>query len=112
MIFVFQEFSGHSNPPDELAQNVSKKNPFRTNYSSIFLLRKFRIWPFFQLFTGFEFDFFGPQELIQKYFRRARTTLIQMALRTQLTCESELVCNQTVAETSFAVPEFFVPSLL
>ena len=25
-----------SNPPDELAQNVSKKNPFRTNYSSIF----------------------------------------------------------------------------
>ena len=31
-----------SNPPDELAQNVSNKNPFRTNYSSIFL-RKFRI---------------------------------------------------------------------
>ena len=35
-----------SNPPDELAQNVSKKNHRRTNYSSIFL-QKFRIWPFF-----------------------------------------------------------------
>ena len=45
-----------SNPPDELAQNVSKNNPRRTNYSSIFL-RKFRIWPCFQLFTWFEFDF-------------------------------------------------------
>ena len=29
-------FHGHSNPPDDLAQNVSKKKkPFRTNYSSI-----------------------------------------------------------------------------
>ena len=26
--------SRHSNPPDELAQNVSKKNPFQTNYES------------------------------------------------------------------------------
>ena len=33
-----------------------EKNPSRTNYSSIFL-RKFRIWPCFQLFTWFEFDF-------------------------------------------------------
>ena len=46
MIFFKKKFSGPSNPPDELAQNVSKKNPFRTNYSSIFL-KKFRIWPFF-----------------------------------------------------------------
>ena len=36
-----------------------RKNPRRTNYSSIFL-RKFRIWPCFQLFTWFEFDFSGP----------------------------------------------------
>ena len=40
---MFQELS---NPPDELAQNVSKKNPRRTNYSPFFL-RKCRIWPFF-----------------------------------------------------------------
>ena len=45
--FFFQKnVSRPLNPPDELAQHVSKKNPFRTNYSSIFL-RKFRIWPFF-----------------------------------------------------------------
>ena len=34
--FKIKEVSEPSNPPDELAQNVSKKNPFRTNYSSIF----------------------------------------------------------------------------
>ena len=39
---LVKNVSEPSNPPDELAQNVSKKNPFRTNYSSIFL-RKFRI---------------------------------------------------------------------
>ena len=38
-----KKVSGPSNPPGELAQNVSKKkNPARTNYSFIFL-RKFRI---------------------------------------------------------------------
>ena len=40
--FLKKNVSEPSNPPDELAQNVSQKNPFRTNYSSIFL-RKFRI---------------------------------------------------------------------
>ena len=35
--FFFQKnVSRQSNPPDELAQNVSKKNPRRTNYSSFF----------------------------------------------------------------------------
>ena len=33
---IQKNVSGPSNPPDELAQNVSKKNPRRTNYSSIF----------------------------------------------------------------------------
>ena len=42
-IFFVKDASGPSNPPDELAQNVTKKKkPFRTNYSSIFI-RKFRI---------------------------------------------------------------------
>ena len=57
-IFFSKKFSRPSDPPDESAQTVSKKNSFRTNYSSIFL-RKFRIWPCFQLFTWFEFDFSG-----------------------------------------------------
>ena len=35
-IFFPKHVSRPSNPPDELAQNVSKKNPRRTNYSSIF----------------------------------------------------------------------------
>ena len=34
--FFKKNVSRPSNPPDELAQNVSKKNPSRTNYSSIF----------------------------------------------------------------------------
>ena len=37
-------------------KNVSEKILRRTSYSSIFL-RKFRIWPCFQLFTWFKFDF-------------------------------------------------------
>ena len=35
-IFFKKNVPGHSSPPAELAQNVSKKNPRRTNYSSIF----------------------------------------------------------------------------
>ena len=48
--FFEKNVSRPSNPPDELAQNVSKKNHRRMNRSSIFL-QKFRIWPFFHLFT-------------------------------------------------------------
>ena len=69
-IFFLKNVWEPSNPPDELAENVSKKNPSRTNYSSIFL-RKFRILPCFQLFTWFEFDFFGQEELIQNGFGAA-----------------------------------------
>ena len=68
---IQKHVSGPSNPPDELAQKVSKKNPRRTIYSSIFL-QKCRILPFFHLFTLFEFDFFGPRELNQKGFSGAR----------------------------------------
>ena len=60
------------NPPDELVLNVSRKNPFRTNYSSIFL-RKFRIWPCFQLFTWFEFDFSGRGNWVRDIFGAHRT---------------------------------------
>ena len=60
-----------SNPPDELAQNVSKKNPRRTNYSSIFS-EKVQNLTVFSIIYMIRIRFFGPGELIQKYFRRAR----------------------------------------
>ena len=34
--FFLKNVSEPSNPPDDLAQNVSRKNPRRTDYSSIF----------------------------------------------------------------------------
>ena len=69
--FFLKNVSGPSNPPDELAQNVSKKNPFRTNYSSIFSA-KVQNLAVFSFIYMIRIRFFGPQELIQKYFRRAR----------------------------------------
>ena len=49
VIFFTKNFSGPSNPPDELGQNVSKK-PSRTNYSSIFSA-KVQNLAVFHLFT-------------------------------------------------------------
>ena len=69
--FEQKNVSRPSNPPDELAQNVSKKNPFRTNYSSIFSA-KVQNLAVFSFIYMIRIRFFGPQELIQKYFRRAR----------------------------------------
>ena len=48
--FFAKNVSRPSNPPDELAQNVSKKIPFGRIIPPFFL-QKFRIWPFFHLFT-------------------------------------------------------------
>ena len=50
--FSKKNVSGPSNPPDELAQNVSKKKKKtrRTNYSSIFP-SKVQILAVFELFT-------------------------------------------------------------
>ena len=51
VIFFPKNVSEPSNPPDELAQNVSKKKiPFRRIIPPFFL-QKCRIWPFFQSFT-------------------------------------------------------------
>ena len=69
--FFPKNVSRPSNPPAELAQNVSKKNPFRTNYSSIFSA-KVQNLAVFSFIYMIRIRFFGPQELIQKYFRRAR----------------------------------------
>ena len=53
-----------SNPPDELAQNVSKKSP--SDELFLHFLRKFSIIYMIRI------RFFGPGELIQRYFRAAR----------------------------------------
>ena len=69
--FLEKNVSGPSNPPDELAQNVSKKNPFQTNYSSIFSA-KVQNLAVFSFIYMIRIRFFGPQELIQNGFRAER----------------------------------------
>ena len=51
-IFFVKNVSEPSNPPDELAQNVSKKKSLSDEIIPPFFLQKCRIWPFFfHLFT-------------------------------------------------------------
>ena len=69
--FFLKNVSEPSNPPDELAQNVSKKNPRRTNYSSIFSA-KVQNLAVFSFIYMIRIRFFGPQELIQNGFRAAQ----------------------------------------
>ena len=72
--FFFQKnVSGHSNPPYELAQNVSKKIPFRTNYSSIFYAKVQNLTVFSFIYM-IRIRYFGPGELIQNYFSGAQYT--------------------------------------
>ena len=47
--FSFEKCLRTSNPPDELAQNVEKKS--LSDELLLLFLRKFRILPYFQLFT-------------------------------------------------------------
>ena len=69
--FFQKNVSEPSNPPAELAQNVSKKNPFRTNYSSIFS-EKVQNLTVFSIIYMIRIRFFGQRELIQNYFSGAR----------------------------------------
>ena len=69
--FFKKNVSEPSNPPAELAQNVSKKNPFQTNYSSFFS-EKVQNLTVFSIIYMIRIRFFGPGELIQNYFRRAQ----------------------------------------
>ena len=69
--FFEKNVSELSNPPDELAQNVSKKNPFRTNYSSIFPSKVQNLTVFSIIYT-IRIRFFGPGELIQNGFSAAQ----------------------------------------
>ena len=69
--FLKKNVSEPSNPPDELAQHVSKKNPRRTNYSSIFL-SKVQNLTVFSIIYMIRIRFFGPGELIQNGFSAAQ----------------------------------------
>ena len=74
--FFFQKnVSGHSNPPDELAQHVSKKKkiPFGRIIPPFFF-RKCRIWPFLNYLHDSN-SIFGPRELNQKVFFGANSML-------------------------------------
>ena len=62
--FFLKNVREPSNPPDESAQNVSKKNPFRTNYSFIFP-SKVQNLTVFSIIYMIRIRFFGPGELIQ-----------------------------------------------
>ena len=69
--FFFKRVGELPNPPDELAQNVSLKNPCRTNYSSIFS-SKVQNLTVFSIIYMIRTRFFGPGELIQRYFSGAQ----------------------------------------
>ena len=71
MIFFLKKFSRPSNPPDELAENVSKKNLRRTNYSFIFSA-KVQNLAVFSFIYMIRIRCFGPGELNQNYFRAAQ----------------------------------------
>ena len=71
MNFCQKKVSRPSNPPDELAQNVSKTNPFRTQYSSIFSSKVQNLTVFLIIYM-IRIRFFGPGELIQNGFSAAR----------------------------------------
>ena len=69
--FFLKNVSEPSNPPDELAQNVSKKIPFGRIFPRFFL-RKFKIWQCFSIIYMIRIQFFGLGELFQKGFRAAQ----------------------------------------
>ena len=72
LIFSKKKYvSRPSNPPDELAQHVSKKNPRRTNYSSIFSAKVQNLTVFSFIYM-IRIRFFGPGELNQKVFLGAQ----------------------------------------
>ena len=60
--FVWKNVWEPSSPPDESAQNVSKKNPCRTNFSLIFL-SKVQNHTVFSIIYMIRIRFFGLGEL-------------------------------------------------
>ena len=99
MIFVSKNVSEPSNPPDELAQNVSKKNPFQTNYSSIFSA-KVQNLAVFSIIYMIRIRFFGPGELIQNYFSGAQYTTVYVKMINGKTISIRYLRNMTAAVIS------------
>ena len=66
-IFFKKNVSGPSNPPDELAQNVSKKIPFGRIIPPFFSA-KVQNLAVFSFIYMIRIRFFGPGELIQRTF--------------------------------------------
>ena len=58
-------------PARSISPKCFEKNPFRTNYSSIFS-SKVQNLTVFSIIHMIRIRFFGPQELIQKHFRAVR----------------------------------------
>ena len=90
--FFQKNVSRPSNPPDELAQNVSKKNPRRTNYSSIFP-SKVRIWPFLNYLHDLNSFFWAQRIKSELFFGRTVNVFSVDYLETSLFlwCELDLL---------------------
>ena len=59
-MLLLKNVSNQKNPPDEFANNVSKKIPFRRIF-----VRKFRFFLVFSIIYMIRTRIFGPRELIQ-----------------------------------------------
>ena len=70
MIFCEKNVSEPSNLSDEFAQNVSKKNPFRTNYSSCFSFHSSESYCVFNYLHDSSSIFRAVRK--NRYFRAAR----------------------------------------
>ena len=90
----WKKVSETPNPPDELAQNASKKNPFRMNYFFFFFLGKFRIWPFFNYLHDSN-SIFRAGRIIQNGFSGA-----QYWNRTQSSKMGLCIIGRRIAKTN------------
>ena len=78
--FFLKKVCEPSNPPDEFVQNVSKRNPFRTNCSSIFS-SKVQNLTVFKIIYMIRIGFFGSGELIQRTFSVVTSTRHRLVTR-------------------------------
>ena len=70
-------FGNTPKPLGELAQNVSRKNPFRTNYSSI-CSSKVQNLTVFSIIYMIRIRFFGSGELIQRTFSGGTVRVVSL----------------------------------
>ena len=80
LFFFLKNVSEPSNPSDELAQKCFENNHFRTNYSSIFS-SKVQNLTVFSIIYMIRIRFFGPRELVQRYFSAAQYEHVSLPRR-------------------------------